>query len=141
MINDPLGVLSADVPFRSADRYDVGDGWTVIMTGEEIRRAKDLRRVAITRGEITFGSEEQLKSFLDILRDSDARLSKVPDAEVVYDWQLVRRKDLTVRFGVSWYDDDFYQKRRNAYLSRLHGDIFARLGLKAEDLRIEHIPL
>jgi hypothetical protein len=132
---------AAAIPVRSQSHFDVGDGWQVIMSGEDVRRAKSLQRVAITRAEIAFDSEEDLKKSLEIIKDSDARLSKVPDSEVMYDWQIVRRKGLTVRFGVAWYDQDFFQKRKDAYQSSVHQGIFKQFGVPSQSIRFEHVPL
>ena len=140
-IQDALGVMSEGLPLSSAKHYEVGDGWKILMTGEELRRPKSLQRVAITRAEIQFSSEDNLLKFLEILKASDDRLSKVPDNEVMYDWQLVRVKDLTVRFGVTWYDKDFFAEKKDSYLSKLHTDLFKQFGIKAKDMLIEHIPL
>ena len=139
---DPLGILPDNtIPPKSQVHFDVGDGWEIILTGEELRRPKTLTRVAITRAEITFDSEANLLTFLELIKESDARLSKVPDSEVMYDWQMLRRKDLTVRFGVTWYDEHFYQQRKDAHHSSMHGNIFSKFGASADAMRIEHIPL
>lgn len=140
-IRDVLGIMSDGLPLSSAKHFNVGDGWEILMSGEELRRAKTLQRVAITRAEIQFSSEENLLKFLEILRESDERLSRVPDEEVMYDWQMPRVKDLTVRFGVTWYNKDFFADRKDAYLTKLHTDLFKQFGIKAKDMRIEHIPL
>jgi hypothetical protein len=140
--HDVLGVLDDDRnPMRSQTHFDVGDGWELILPGEELRRPRSLQRVAITRVEITFSSEEHLSTFLEIIRQSDERLSQVPDSEAMYDWQNLRRKGLTVRFGVAWYDQEFYRKRKDAHRSGLHEGIFIQFGTTPSDLRIEHIPL
>ena len=139
---DVLGVLeNGHIPKRSPAHFDVGNGWKSILPGEESRRPKSLQRVAITRAEITFDIEEQLKKFLEVIKESDERLSKVPDSEAMYDWQEIRQKGLTVRFGVAWYDEDFYQKRKDAYQSSQHQGIFKQFGANPQNMRIEHIPL
>jgi hypothetical protein len=133
-VHDVLGVLGPD---------DIGaeDGWEIIMNGEETRRPKSLTRVAITRAEVTFSNEANLKKFVDVLEASDKRLRAIPDAEVRYDWQRVLRKNLTVRFGVAWYDREFYLSRRDAYKSEFHSRMLRDFGLTPEDMRVEHIPL
>ncbi|NAW60105.1 MULTISPECIES: hypothetical protein [unclassified Vibrio] len=140
-INDPMGVMSEGLPLKSSKHYDVGDGWKLVYTGEEFRRPKSLKRVAISRVEITFDSEKNLNKFLELLKESDDRLSKVPNDEVMYDWQAPRMKDLTVRFGVAWYDKDFFYEKKDVYLSDMHKSIFKKFGSKPELIRVEHIPL
>jgi len=140
-INDPMGILSDGIPLRSSKHYNVGDGWELIYTGEEFRRSKCLERVAITRVEVTFDNEKNLKKFFELLKESDDRLSSIPDKEVMYDWQAPRIKDLTVRFGVAWYDKEFFYEKKDVYLSDMHKGIFKKFGVKPEDIRVEHIPL
>ena len=137
---DALGVMESGVPLKSS-HYDVGDGWELLLTGEELRRPKELRRVAITRVEIKFSTQENLDKFLEIIKESDSRLSRVPDNEVMYDWQNIVAKGLVVRFGVAWYDQEFFAQRRDAYLSKMHEEVFVKFGIKAKDIRVEHVPL
>lgn len=139
-LTDILGIMTSGLPLRSDSHYHV-DGWERIMTGEEFRRSKDLKRVAITRAEVTFKNEDDLIKFIQVLKDSDDRLSKVPDSEVMYDWQSPTLRDLTVRFGVTWYDREFYKEKKDAYLTHLHANLFKQFGVDVKDMRIEHIPL
>lgn len=136
---DPLGVM--DCTARNTTHYDVGDGWIEILNGEETRRPSSLRRVAYTRVEISFKSEEDFDKFFSIIRDSDKRLSAVPDSDVMYDWQKVRRNGLTVRFGVAWYNNDFYAQKKDAYLSTDHQKMFKAFGVCPDSVRVEHIPI
>ncbi|WKN46531.1 hypothetical protein [Tunicatimonas pelagia] len=137
---DVLGVMTDGIPLKNDSHYQI-EGWERIMTGEEFRRSKELQRVAITRAEITFENEDDLLKFLEVLKDSDDRLSRVPDSLVMYDWQSPIRNNLTVRFGVAWYDKDFYKEKKDAYLSQLHSNIFKKFGVKVDDMRVEQIPL
>ena len=139
-MKDPLNVMPDGIPLKSDPFYTV-EGWERIYTGEEFRRSKELRRVAITRVELSFDCEDNFEKFFQFLKDSDDRLSKVPDSEVMYDWQSPMKNGLTIRFGVAWYDADFYIEKKDAYLSGMHTKLFSQFGSKAEDMRIEHIPL
>lgn len=139
---DPLGILKSEADgVRSSAHFEVGDSWQTVLVGEEQRRPKSLTRVAITRAEIEFGSEDDFTRFLKIITASDERLRKISDDEVMYDWQQIRRKGMVVRFGVAWYDDEFYQSRKDAYLSELHSRVFAQFAVAPNAIRIEHIPL
>ncbi|GAB0152009.1 hypothetical protein [Marinobacterium sp. BA1] len=139
-MKDPLNIMPEGVPLKSDKFYNI-DGWERIYTGEEFRRPKDLQRVAITRVEITFSSEKNFEKFFSFLKESDDRLSKVPDSEVMYDWQSPIKNGLTIRFGVAWYDQDFYIEKKEAYLDKMHENLFKQFGAKVDDIRVEHIPL
>jgi len=134
---DPLGVQGSG----NARKDKLNEGWTVVMPGEESRRSKELHRVAITRAEIKFDSNENFKKFLEVIKASDERLRRVPDANVMYDWQMITRKGNTVRFGVAWYDKDFFLERKDAYKSDMHRGILSEFGVTPESIRIEHVPL
>ena len=111
------------------------------MKGEQDRRPSSLHRVAITRVEIKFDNEQSIKKFLEVLKETDDRLSQIPDDQVQYDWQRVAQKEQTVRFGVAWYDPEFFAARRDAYKSDMHRAVFADLGINPDSIRVEHIPL
>lgn len=138
---DPLGILKDGTSLKSEKHYEAGDGWQIVLTGDEITRPKSLVRIAMTRAEITFETEDNFNRFLEIIKESEERMSKIPDNQVMYTWAIVRRKGLTIRFGVSWFDYDFYHERKDAYLSELHNRIFLQFGVTKDSLRIEHIPL
>lgn len=122
---DPLGIIN-------------DDGWETILVGEETRRGSNVNRVATTSVELTLRSEEDFDRFFAVLKASDERLSKVPDEAAHYDWQMVFRKGLTVRFGVAWYDLEFFMARKDAYLSDQHNSIFDSFNVSTADLKVIH---
>ncbi|WP_299085853.1 hypothetical protein [uncultured Ruegeria sp.] len=120
---DPLGVL--------------GDGeWEMILVGEETRRGADIHRVATTSVEVTLKSEEDFERFFEIIKASDERLAKVTAPH--YDWQMVLRKGMTIRFGVAWYDLEFFMAHKDAYLSDQHSSLFDQFNIEAADLKVHH---
>lgn len=141
-IKDPLGVLgTGETGGRDIKAwYDAGDGWQIVMYGEETRRPKSLERVAITRAEVTLSSNEHLKKLIEVLKASDERLAEIPDNSIMYDWQIVRSRNLTIRFGVAWYDREYYRQKQNVWKLDMHDRMFADFGVAASDFRIEHIP-
>ncbi len=136
-----LGVMPDGIPIKCAGIYNPSNRWKILLPGEEIRRGKHLQRHAITSAEIKFSNEDNLQKFFEIIKESDDKLSKIPDSEVMYEWQMISRKGLTVRFGVAWLDKDFYSARKDAYMSNLHSKVFKQFNISAKDIRIEHIPL
>ena len=135
----PLNILEG-LNDEILQHYDVGDGWVIVLTGDEITRPKTLIRVAMTRAEIVFSNENDYQKFMEVIRESESRMNQIPDSEVKYTWVIVRKKGLIVRFGVSWWDKKFYHERKDAYLSELHNRVFSKFNIKPDDLRIEHIP-
>lgn len=47
-------------------------------------------------------------------------------------------KDFTVRFGVEWYDMDFFLKRKHAYQDHDHAKMYAQFGATTADIRVSH---
>ena len=137
---DPLGVMQSGFTLRSQIFNSLEDGWKMILPGEEVRRSKELKRIAITRAEITFNSEDNLNNFFEIIKESDARLSRIPDDQVMYDWQMVYRNDLTVRFGVAWYDENYYLEKKDVWRESMHFQVSSKFEISPESVRIEHIP-
>ncbi|UES60230.1 hypothetical protein GFK91_31440 (plasmid) [Roseibium aggregatum] len=116
-------------------------GWTTILSGEESRRPQSLNKVAITTVEVDLKSEEDFNRFFEIIKESDRRLSEIPDKEVMYEWVKVRRKGLSIRFGVAWYDQQFFNARKDAYLSNEHSSMFKEFHITSDDLKITHTQL
>jgi hypothetical protein len=79
---DPLGIIPED-------GLPPSNGWEIVLPGEESRRPSYLTRIASTSAEVTLPSEADFDSFLEILKESDDRLSAASDDVVVYDWQIV----------------------------------------------------
>ncbi len=134
---DPLGVLKTDEFFDD-------DGFETIMPGEASRRSADLSRYASTTAEITFDNEEDLQRFLSVIEETDRRLAAVTDAEIRartsagYDWQRISRRDMTVRFGVMWYDQEFFERRKDAYKSAMHRVVLGDFNVSPDDLSVKH---
>lgn len=116
----------------------IPDGWELVMLGEESRRPTTLVRVAKTKVEVTLASEEDFDRFLEIIKESDEKLSAIPDNKVGYEWTLVMRQGLTIRFGVAWYNRKLFDNRKDAYLSEQHASLFENFHITAKDLKVVH---
>jgi hypothetical protein len=133
---DIMGVLHPDTVFQP---YQIDDGWTVVMPGEEDGRRKKYGKTlfAETKVEVTLKSAEALHTCLSELAESDRRLRELSGGGM-YDWQRVMIKGLTVRFGVAWYDRDFFEHRKAAYTSPEHMHVFGKFGASPSDFKVEH---
>ncbi len=82
---------------------------------------------------------------LAALAASDARLAspKMGTKPGGYDWTVVY-KDVAedgsgnIHFGVVWYDQAFYEGHRNTFQGHFHGQVFADLGISADDFSVTH---
>lgn len=114
------------------------NGWIEILPGDDERRPPWLKKVARTVVELTLNTEKDLEMFLDEIKKSSDKLSLVPDDLLMYTWELVRRKELSIRFVVAWYDLDFYEARKDAFKSDQHSKIFEKFNVTASDLTVTH---
>lgn len=133
---DLLGVLEVNELFQP---YETSDGWTVVLPGEEDGRRKKTGRelVAVTRVQITVPDDEALRRCVHELAESDRRLREL-SGKPPYDWQKVMIKGRVVRFGVAWYDREFFEQRNEAFKSAQHANIFAKFAVTPDQLEVEH---
>src|SRR5262245_15527094 len=59
---------------------------------------------ATTKVEIRFDDEHQLRTCVRMLRWSDERLRMHPGQLIAWEWEKTFREDMTISFGVAWYD-------------------------------------
>ncbi len=119
--------------------YQTEDGWTVVTPGAESgrRQAQGKKVIALSKVEIRLKSEKDLALCIAHLEASDRRFAMI--ARNPWDWQKAMYKDLTVRFGVEWYDKDFFSQRKEAYLSPEHASMYSEFGATVNDIRVEHL--
>ncbi|MRG98142.1 hypothetical protein [Polyangium spumosum] len=127
-----IGQPSAFVP------YTTEDGWTVILPGEEGGRRQASGKVlrAFTSVEITLSRKEDLDACIRHLEESDRRFAA--NRENPWDWAKVMIRDMQVRFGVAWYDRDFFAAKRDAYSDPRHIALYAKFGATLDNFKIEH---
>jgi hypothetical protein len=127
-----IGQPSAFVP------YTTDDGWLVILPGEEGGRRQASGKVlrACSKVEITLANKEDLESCIRHLEESDRRFAA--NTANPWDWQIVKIRDLQVRFGVAWYDLEFFNSKKEAYSDPKHIALYAKFGAKLENFKVEH---
>ncbi|MBL7491905.1 hypothetical protein I6A60_20245 [Frankia sp. AgB1.9] len=91
--------------------------------------------------EFRLPTDDALTRCIAALRASDEMLAARPDSS--YDWQAtwVERSSAgggTVSFGVAWYDEAFFNDKRDAFLGPEHGELFARIGIPQGASTVSH---
>ncbi|MDI3291997.1 hypothetical protein [Polyangium sp. 15x6] len=134
LASDVMGIGQPDafVP------YTTEDGWRVILPGEEGGRRQAAGKVlrAFTKVEITLTSKEDLESCVRHLEESDRRFAA--NTENPWDWAKVMIRDLQVRFGVAWYDLEFFSTKKEAYSDPKHIGLYAKFGATLDNFKVEH---
>ena len=133
---DLMGVFDGEELFQP---YETDDGWLVVLPGEEDGRRQKYGKtlVAETQVEISLTSEADLENCIRELEESDRRIREL-SGRPPWDWQKVMVKGLQVRFGVAWYDRDFFETRKTAFSDPVHQRMYARFGATLDNFKVEH---
>src|ERR1700685_940951 len=83
---------------------------------------------AITKIEINFDNERDLRNCVRMLRWSDERLRARPDQMILWDWNKSFREGMNIYFGVAWYDRAFFERRKDAFKEPNHLGYYAMFG-------------
>jgi hypothetical protein len=100
------------------------------------RRPEDL--IARTKCEITFDNGEDLQKCVDALRASDEELKRRPESLRAWEWTITYRESMTIHFGVNWYDRDFFERRKDAFRSDRHVEMFKAFGATPDRFKVDH---
>jgi len=109
---------------------------TVVSAGQEIPNLGKRRAVATSKIAITFDNDANLKACVSALQVSDVALALKGDS--MYVWELVTVTGNTIMFGVSWYDKEYFDAKRDAFTSKEHSRIFEQFGATADDFFVQH---
>jgi hypothetical protein len=110
----------------------------MILAGTEADANRHRKPYAVTKVEISFKDEASLRTCVRLLRWSDDRLRARPDQLLRWEWDNSFRHDMTIYFGVNWYDKAFFEKRQNAFMEPQHASYYAYFGARPEDFKMEH---
>jgi hypothetical protein len=110
----------------------------MILSGTETPSNAQRKPYAVTKVRIDFESESYLRRCVQLLRWSDERLRARPDQLILWDWQRTYRDGMTIHFGVSWYDKEFFEHRKDAFTEPGHTTYYAAFGASAKDFQMEH---
>jgi hypothetical protein len=93
---------------------------------------------AITEIEIEFDNERDLRNCVRMLRWSDERLRARPDQMILWDWRMTYREGMKISFGVAWYEQDFFERRKDAFREPRHAGYYSMFGATAESFKVQH---
>ena len=110
----------------------------LILSGTESDENKRRKPYAVTKVTIQFDDEKSLRTCVRMLRWSDDRLRARPDQMILWDWSKSFREGMTIYFGVTWYDKEFFEKRKNAFMEPEHSSYYGYFGAKPDDFQMTH---
>ncbi|MCX5169496.1 hypothetical protein ACK389_26340 [Streptomyces antibioticus] len=119
-----------------------------VLNGEDTDDARRAGKVAAARSECTYycPDEATARRCIAALEDSDKRLRSRPEELMLWDWQATyfeAEQDNpngggTVILGVAWYDQEFFDDRRDAWFGSMHQRIYQSLGIPLENIEVTH---
>lgn len=123
----------------SLPRTHQGD---ILQFGTEEGRGISLAVIARSKVTMRFTSIELFWAGMRHLREFASVLRTRKQADLLYGWSrlFVSQDEREVRFEILWYDESFHQRRRFAYRSAFHREIFARMGIDASSVYVEDVP-
>lgn len=110
----------------------------MILAGTETDENRRRKPYAVTKVEIAFDNEAALRTCVRLLRWSDDRLRARPEQLILWDWSRSYRERMTIYFGVTWYDREFFEKRKDAFKDPQHANYYSFFGAKPEDFKMQH---
>jgi hypothetical protein len=121
---------------------EVGSLYEVILAGDsDDARRGDRSAVVVSDCEYRFRDDDNLEKCISLLQQSDERLGANPNR--LYDWNktmISRYADGggVIVFSVSWYDEDFFARRRDVFKNDLHGRINELFDISENDISVTH---
>ncbi|WP_329127356.1 hypothetical protein [Streptomyces sp. NBC_01465] len=119
-----------------------------VLNGEDTDAERRGDKKAVARSECTYycPDEATARRCISALEESDRRLRERPEELMLWDWQATyweAEQDNpngggTVILGVAWYDQEFFDDRRDAWFGAMHTRIYKQLGIPLENITVEH---
>jgi hypothetical protein len=120
----------------------------LVLVGEDgdPRRRGDKNVIAMSQCRFDCPDEETLRECVSAIRRSDEHLRNRPEEMMLWDWQNTQVERLegrsdgggTVLLGVAWYDRDFFSRKREAHMDRMHRAMYEQIGLPPDSITVTH---
>ncbi|MEU6628487.1 hypothetical protein ABZ905_09345 [Streptomyces parvus] len=119
-----------------------------VLNGEDTDADRRGDKKSVARSECTYYCPDKAtaRRCIDALEESDRRLRERPEELMLWDWQATyfeAEQDNpngggTVILGVAWYDQEFFDDRRDAWFGTMHQRIYQQLGIPMENIEVSH---
>jgi|GEM_PF-2891057 len=113
----------------------------ISMAGSVPSRMRGRKPIAHSTVTMKLTSDEAVEKCLRQLQASDDRLAATPQA---YDWSPVTNETTegvpggTVEFGVYWYDQTFFNEKKDIYLDKKHVRMFTAFDADDSVIEVTH---
>ncbi|MFG2943500.1 hypothetical protein [Streptomyces sp. NPDC048282] len=119
-----------------------------VLVGEDADAGRRGDKQVIARSDCAYycPDEATARRCIESLKESDERLRSRPDELMLWDWASTYFEPEqdnpngggTVLLGVAWYDQEFFDERRDAWFGRMHREIYLKLGIPLENITVDH---
>ena len=115
----------------------------LILRGGDFSSRTGAKPVVVSHCSLRLKSPRLVANCEAALMQFERLLRERPDNEIKYEWANMCKHNKTVTFDVLWYEIEFFEDRKAAYLFGAHPFVFQRFGADPEELEIvhEHIQL
>jgi len=115
----------------------------ITIAGDAQERIRGRQLVAQSDVSIELATDEAVEKCLRALEVSDLHLAEKPQK---YDWKFVwvdpsEQGGGRVNFGVAWYDEEFFDEKRDVYLDTKHLRMIAGFGADDGAISVSHYKL
>ncbi|MDN4597088.1 hypothetical protein [Leifsonia virtsii] len=114
------------------------------IAGDALSRVDGRQEIAQSEVTFTLRTDAAIERCLRALDASDLRLAHEPGK---YDWKFAwvdpnrDGEGGRVRFGVAWYDQEFFTEKKDVYLDRRHVRMLAGFEADEEAVTVRHYTL
>jgi hypothetical protein len=113
----------------------------VLLGDETPGRRRDRNVIAKSECEITLPTNDAMQRCIAALKASDEKLANQPASR--YDWTMTWAEHAPdgggkVVFGVHWYDEEFFQEKKDTFLRRDHLAMYANIGTDEGAVSVRH---
>jgi len=113
--------------------------------GDPSRRG-DKTVIAMSQCRFECPDETTLNDCVAAIRRSDEQLRNRPEEMMLWDWQNTQTERPegdpgnggTVLLGVAWYDEDFFNEKRESHMNEMHRALYEQIGLPPNSITVTH---
>lgn len=109
-----------------------------LLDGSSLKQHNNLVRYAFTHVKMTFDNEDDIIRCARLLQWSDERMRERTEPRILWEWVKSYREGDTVEFSVAWYEKEFFEKNKDAFMNNEHSNYYAKFGMNTSDIKIEH---
>jgi hypothetical protein len=142
MGRDPLNVMKNEVkplPEHVLEKLIEGRERRVqLLDGSSLEQHNNLTPYAYTDVKMVFDNEDDLIRCARLLQWSDERMRERTEPKILWAWIESFREGDAVEFSVAWYEKDFFEKNKDAFMDKEHSSYYAKFGMNTNDIQINH---